>query len=244
MLEPTQGIVLRQVKYGDSSLIISVFTERFGLHAYMLKGIRSAKSKTNRAGLLQVCSLLDLIVDHRPGRQLQHIREFSPAYYYQKISEDIVRNAIAVFSAEVLGKLLPEGETMEDLFAFCQEYFTALDQLPLQDLANFPISFLIRCGRFLGYGITGTYSDEQPFLDAAEGAFCNKLPADAVPLMYDEARMLDELSQVELLSESASVKLSSASRAQILEWYIRFLQLHTQHMGDIRSLTVLRELLR
>src|SRR5438309_1134928 len=40
MIQKTKGIVLRSIKYGETSLIVSVLTELFGLQSYLVKGFR------------------------------------------------------------------------------------------------------------------------------------------------------------------------------------------------------------
>ena len=45
MLHKTKGIVLGHVKYGESSLIIHVYTEKFGIQSYIENGVRKAKAK-------------------------------------------------------------------------------------------------------------------------------------------------------------------------------------------------------
>src|SRR6476661_3747757 len=106
MLQTTRGITLRSVKYGETSLICSIFTETYGIQSYHLKGVRAVKARSNRAGLLQPATLLDLVVDHRPQKNLQHVREFHPAYIYCSLQEEVVKNSIALFSVELLLKLL------------------------------------------------------------------------------------------------------------------------------------------
>ena len=40
----TKGIVLHQVKYSESSIIVKVYTELFGLRSFIFKGVRKKKS--------------------------------------------------------------------------------------------------------------------------------------------------------------------------------------------------------
>lgn len=243
MLEPTRGIVLRQLKYGETSLILTVFTERFGVHAYMLKGVRTARAKTHRAGLLQVGALLDLVVDHRPGRQLQQVREFTPNYFPQKMQEDVARNSISVFCAEVLQKLLPEAEPMPDLFEFCHEFMIFLDTLPISEIANFPVYFLIRCGRFLGYAVQGRYTPDDHCADAIEGSFSARPGTAETSLMDEEAAALDSLLQADSFDRVSHIVLSGTMRYRLVNWYVQFLHVQTQHMGRPRSLEILRAIL-
>ena len=89
MVVPTRGIVLRSIKYGETSLISSIFTEVYGVQSYLIQGVRSAKTKTKKAGLLQPAMLLDIEADQKPQRNLQRIRDFSTAHIYRTVHEDI-----------------------------------------------------------------------------------------------------------------------------------------------------------
>ena len=43
MTHKTKGIVFRTVKYGETSLVVTVYTEFFGVQTYMVNGARSTK---------------------------------------------------------------------------------------------------------------------------------------------------------------------------------------------------------
>jgi len=45
MLHKIRGIVIKYIKYGDTSIIVNIFTEAFGLQTYIVNGARSKKSK-------------------------------------------------------------------------------------------------------------------------------------------------------------------------------------------------------
>lgn len=243
MLLTTKGIVLRAVKYGETSLIVSVFTEALGLHSYMLKGIRSEKNKTKRTGLLQVGSLLLLSVEHKPNRQLQHVKEFQPAHIYLSLQEEIVKNSVAVFSVELLSRLLPQAETMDDLFQFVYDYYLSIDAAPVAIIANYPIYFTIQCGKYFGYNVLGNYSIHTPYLNANEGVFASMPPSMGVQLLDEDVLAIADFLSVESTEQLHHIKLNAASRNRILDWYIEFLQHHTQHLSNLRSLEILRAIL-
>jgi DNA repair protein RecO (recombination protein O) len=87
-LHKTKGIVLRVVKYGETSLVVTIFTELFGVQSYMVNGVRtSTKKGTGKANLFQPTAILDLIVYHNELKHLNRIREFKwhymyPAYFF------------------------------------------------------------------------------------------------------------------------------------------------------------------
>src|SRR5690349_14399658 len=99
MITTTQSIVLRSIKYGETSLISTHFTRIYGVQAYLVQGVRSpsAKGRSSRAGLLQPASLLEITAYHKPGGNLQRLKEFSPAVIYQSIHEEVIKNSVALF---------------------------------------------------------------------------------------------------------------------------------------------------
>ena len=243
MLVKTKAIVLRSIKYGDTSLIVNLFTEQAGLQSYMLKGVRSDKLKHKRTGLLQIASLLEIVAEHKPNRQLQHIKEFQPAYIYQTVQEEIVKNTIATFSVELLQKLLPKEEAVEDFFQFVYHYFTLLDNAKNIAIGNFPLFFSIQCGKHLGYHVLGNYSEQTPYLNAMEGVFSSQPSSFSSGLSDDDVRVLGQLFQESDIEKVQGMLLNAPIRNRLLDWYIQFLQHHTQHLGTLRSLDILRTIL-
>jgi DNA repair protein RecO (recombination protein O) len=243
MLEKTNGIVLRSVRYGETSIVATIFTEVYGVQSYMVQGVRSSRQSQNRAGMFQPGTMLSLVVYHHVSKHLQRIREFHPAYIYTDLQENVVKNSVALFSVEVLLRLLPENAPLPSLFTHVQDYFITLDKLSLKQVANFPLFFVIQCSRELGYELNGNYSKETPYLNLQEGGFTDHPPVAPPYATDDEARALDRLLGMDDYNAIADVELSGDMRLKLIDWFISFLQLHTQHMGSIRSLSVLRTIL-
>ena len=243
MLQKTRGIVVRSIKYGETSLIINIFTEQYGLCAYMVQGVRSNQKKNMRTGLLQVSSLLDFVADHKPNRNLQHIREFQAAYIYKSVQEEIIKNSIATFSVELLQRLLPQEEVMPDLFRFAYHYFISLDKAATSSVANYPLFFIIQCGKHLGYNVLGNYSAQTPYLDSIEGTFSSHPPVAGLSLLDNDVPAINQLINIESIEQLADIPMNAAMRNRLLDWYIQFLQHHTQHLSGLKSLEILRIIL-
>jgi len=64
MLHHTEGIVLGSLKYKESSLIVKIFTNAFGMQSYVVNGVRSSKSQ-GKTALYQPLTLLDMVVYHK-----------------------------------------------------------------------------------------------------------------------------------------------------------------------------------
>ena len=122
MIHSTKGIVLRTVKYGETSVIASIFTELFGIQSYMVNGARTS-GKTSKAHFFQPASILEMQVYHNDLKNLQRIKDLKWSVLYKNIFSDITKNSVALFMVELLQKNLKQPETNEDLFEFCEDAF-------------------------------------------------------------------------------------------------------------------------
>src|ERR1700694_4166459 len=111
MIHKTKGIILRTVKYGETSLVVTVFTELFGLQSYLVNGVRAAVKKgTPKAALFQPSAILELVAYHNELKNLQRLKEFRWAYLYRHLLSDVRKNAVALFMIELLTKCLKQPE--------------------------------------------------------------------------------------------------------------------------------------
>ena len=67
MDDTIEGVVLQSLRYGDTSLIVRVFTRNFGLKSYMVKGAFNRNAK-NRAALFQNLNLIQLCGGGKPNK--------------------------------------------------------------------------------------------------------------------------------------------------------------------------------
>src|SRR5690606_32821017 len=122
MLHKTRGIVFRFTRYGETSIIVNVFTETFGLQTYIVNGVRS-KSSRNKIALYQPLTLLDLVVYHRPQANINRIREIKCLYAYRTLTTDVRKSAIAMFLNEVLNKVVKDESHAREIGNFLIESF-------------------------------------------------------------------------------------------------------------------------
>ncbi len=243
MLQHTRGIVLRSVKYGESSLITAIFTEHFGVQSYLVQGVRSSKSRNNKAALLQPASLLELVAYQKEQKNLQRLKEFQTAHIYASMQEEVVRNSVALFSVELLLRLLPEHAPQPELFNACFEYFIQVDRMPIDQLGNLPLWFVIYCSDALGYELKGNHSTETPHLHLQEGGYSDHPPISRPFVSEEDGKALSDLLKVDDLNEVWKVSMHASMRYRLLDWYLEFLHQHSQHLGTIKSLPVLRAIL-
>ena len=243
-LHKTKGIVLRTVKYGETSLIVTIFTELFGVQSYLVNGVRtSTKKGSGKANLFQPAAILDLIVYHNELKHLNRIKEFKWAHLYQHIFSDVPKNAVALFMVELLTKCLKQPEHNADLFHFCEDAFIHLDESSETVMANFPLFFALHMPAFFGFRISDHYSAKNSILDMQEGTFVSERPHHPHFLEGKQAEVTNELLRVMQPVELEQIKLNHDFRRQLLFTYETYYALHIQDFGKMKTLPVLREVL-
>lgn len=244
MLHKTKGIVLRVVKYGEASLIVSIYTELFGMQTYIVNGVRRAGKKGHgRANLFQPSSILDLVVYQNDLSNLQRLREFKWNYLYQTLQFDIRKNTVTLFMVELLQKTLKQPEHNEQLYYFMEDAFIHLDRSSDQAVANFPLFFALHLSFFSGFRITDNYSSGKCILDLQEGNFVADYPSHPRFLEGQLSYITSQLLKIRVPSELEQLSLNAEIRRNLLQAYQDFYALHIQDFGSMRSIKVLQEIL-
>jgi len=243
-LHKTKGIVLRTVKYGETSIIVTIFTELFGIQSYLVNGVRtSTKKGTGKASLFQPTAMLDLVVYHNELKQLNRIKEFRWGYLYQHILSDVRKNTVALFMVELLTKCLKQPEGNPDLYHFTEDIFIKLDECHTAVMANLPLFFALHLPFHFGFRISDNFSEENRWLDLQEGSFVSEQPHHPYFLEGKQAAVTSQLLKVMQPGELEEIKLNHDFRRNLLFVYETYYALHIPDFGTMKTLPVLREVL-
>lgn len=243
VVHKTKGIVLRNVKYGETSLIVTIFTELFGVQSYIVNGVRQISKKGSaKANLFQPSSILDLVVYKNEFAGLQRIKEFKWGHLYQHILSDVWKNAVALFMIELLTKSLKEPESNPDLFNFTEDALLHLDEASPTVAANIPLFFALHLPVFFGFRIHDEYSEEKHYLDLLEGTFTDVQPIHSNFLEGREAEVVSYILKVLQPKDLAHLQLNQDFRRRLLHWIEVYYAMHIPEFGTMRTLPVLREI--
>jgi DNA repair protein RecO (recombination protein O) len=215
MLHKTRGVVFRFTKYGESSIIVNIFTDLFGLQSYIVNGVRSRTAK-NRIALYQPLTLLDLVVYHRENANINRIKEVKCLYPYQSIHLDIRKSGVALFINEIINKTIKEESHAEELCDFMIKSFLTLDQL------NFHLRFLLKLSRHLGFG---AYNTNEILGVRLVDASTEQLMASLIETDYGD-----------------TLTITNPQRRELLDILLRFYSDHVA-LGEIRSVPILRDVI-
>ena len=241
MIHTTKGIVLRTIKYGETSVIASIFTELFGIQSYIVNGVRT-QSKTSKAHFFQPSSILEMQVYHNELKNLQRIKDLRWSYIYKHILSDVTKNSVALYMIELLQKCLKQPEVNADLFHFCEGAFIQLDIASKGMTANFPIYFAIQLAHFFGLSITDNYSEERNYFNINEGTFTQKPSANENVLETDVSYYFSQLLKVLQPAELEEIKINRNIRKTILHALENFYIFHIDEFSIMKTLPILHEL--
>lgn len=218
MLHKTKGIVFKFFKYSDTSIIVKIFTARFGLQTYIVNGVRSKKSK-NKIALFQPLTLLDLVVYHNPARDINRISELKCSIPFQTVHSQMPKTAVTIFLSEIMYKSIKEEDEAEEMFEFIASSISLFDHLT-EHFQNFHLQFLLKLTRYLGFAVE--LND---------------------PVFYSlDSKERNKLEQLNTLPYEQWVDISNAERRKYLDLIVRFYKRHIESIHEINSIKILQEL--
>jgi DNA repair protein RecO (recombination protein O) len=240
MLHKTRGIVLKTTTYSESSVVVQVFTEKFGIQSYLINGVKKPKAKIPM-NMLQPLHLLEMVVYHKQNTQIQRISEARLMPMFKTIPYDVIKSTIVQFLNEVLYKSIRQQHVDEHLFEYLYNAISWFDET--EELSvNFHLSFLMKLTRFLGFAPRPQGRPDQKYFDLQDGNFTSLVPLHPYFASSDEGNALMLLLETSF-HKNYEIKFSNAYRRSLLDKILIYYQLHTASFGQVKSHQILEEVL-
>lgn len=241
MLIKTEGIVIYKVKYSETSLVVHLLTKELGVKAFMIKGLRSKKSKTSVA-LFDYMNMIDVVASQRSGSELLTIREvgFSSDSGFQSL--DIHKNTILLFIADFIHKILTNPGTDVALYQFVNHsvnYFVHSER----KIPDFHLWFITRFAAFLGINPIDNYEAHCSIFSIPQARFIPiSLPVEGT-FTASSSRMLHHY--LNLSAEHCGENMEPLnSRNQYLEEMLFYYRFHLEHFSGLKSHEILKSVFR
>ena len=239
MIIKTSGIILRTVKYSETSIISDIYTREKGLRSYIVSGVRTQKAKVS-AGLMQVMSLVDLVAYDRADKKLNRITEIKAAHVYTSLPFDVIKSSVGIFIAEVIRRAIRESEENTELFDFLFSIFQYLDETK-NSFANLHLSFLIEFSNYLGFQPHTENEDKNAVFDLKEGIFTSETVGHPQFLSEKLSQILRGVISTNW-KNSHSLNITREERRQLLNELINYYRLHIDNFPEINSIKILQEI--
>ena len=236
MIRKTEAIVLNTRKFGDSSLICTLYTKLYGRKNFLIKGYRSAKSQ-KRHSYFQPMSIIEVVFYHKEGRELQLITESASRHYFHRLQTDPLRITLGMVVVEMFYlSVREEAERNDALFGFLASVLVTLDEWE-DKLIHVFIWFMLHLTRYLGFfpRQEEALDAEVPlYFDLREGLFQSAPSARASDVL------LRDFSTMNLL-ECRDLRFSNADKKEMVSSLLQYYQLHVEGFRVPESLKILEQ---
>lgn len=231
MYHPTNAIVLSSIKYGDSSRILRCYTREFGLVGYLVSSVNSKKSIV-KPGMLLPLTQLSLVATYKAKGTLERIKDAGIHRQNGNMHQYPVRNALALFLAELLSKSIKEESPNPEKFDFiaenCQILATQAEISP-----HFHLQFMAQLTTYLGFAPNFGVPQNHTYFDLAEGIFTAARPLH--PYFMDKSV---SAGFVQLFS-GEKVQLPKKLRQALMQDLLQYYRIHIAEFGQLKSVEVL-----
>lgn len=237
MIFESRGIVFRNQKYKESSVILDVYTASHGMLTFIVNGVRKSKSRFSPSSV-QIMSLIDLSGYYKNERSLQRIKDIKLAYLYKSLPFDVIKASVGTFMIELARKCLKEESANPELFEFIFTRFKALDDLK-EGLSVFHLNYMIELAHYLGIL---PHLEEVPagtlFFDLLNGELVELAPYHGNYLGPSDSQLflkgLQGIDQGDLTKEE---------RRSFIRLMLKYYEMNIPNLGKIHSHEILETVL-
>ena len=249
----TDAIVVRSLNYGESDKILTFFTRDFGKVRGIAKGARRSRKRFQNA--LGLFSHLRLIFFDREGMGLMRVESCDISHSFPRIREDLKKICYGNYYLELINEMAGERERNSDAFDLLLSFLLTLETMAPQEgqLRMFEARMLSLFGYRPGMRRCGVckrdWEDlkENPFLffSIERGTLvcgrCSNIGNNLIPLSLGTARLIEEISQMEL-ARIQRIKFTTQALSESRELLPKFI---LYHLGkELKSLQALETISR
>ena len=221
-IQKAEGIILRRIKYSETSLIVTLYTREYGKIGLIAKGARNPKSKF--VGSLEPASCVSIIYYHKEGRDLQMLSEVDSMRSNSSIINSIRKIAVAFAIVNLIDSVVTESESNEDIFDLLKESLLALNdrEIDIPILWYFEINLL----RQIGFEID---------VDNPEGI------GKGERLKGEALELFEQLEDIDL-SEMKAEQFTRGTFKKINRFFEKYFEYHIEGMKQTKALSFVKEL--
>lgn len=250
MIVKTDAIILRSMKYGETSKILTLYTRDFGRMGVIVKGARSATSKFGAA--LDIMSHSSVVMYKKEQRDLQLLTQADLIRQYRGIIDHADRLMYGFVLLEYISATVHGEEAHEELYTVLEQSLSTLDSSDTTP-AVVLLHYLLRLIHALGLGLDVrhcvhcradlsevTSRDQATFSDSQGGFFCGSCRpyTDGKRVRPETLEALRALDGHPLMHTTTLQLTTHAAKEglQLLQGHCAF---HMPEMRQVKSLHLL-----
>ena len=227
------AITLTYIKYGESSIVSKIFTKEKGLQTFMVKGVRSKKSK-KKISYFEPLRLLTVDAKYTNTKSMHYVEEINIVHATENSIDKINRNFIAYFIAEICSKVLQDNEHNHDLFDYL--WILSIKLFNSEKInPNFAIIFLLDLSKFLGF-YPSIENLEQSFFAIKNSYTEIKRKKNEEDYFNQKSNFLKEIIR------GKKIIIPQKIRSEILKDFLKYYKLNYYNLDNVTSHLIIEEL--
>jgi DNA repair protein RecO (recombination protein O) len=238
----TRGFIIRKIPYGDNSAILKIYTEEEGLLTFMAHGMQ--RKKGGNAPLSQLMNFVELVYyPSGANSEIHRLKEIQPVHGFAGIQQNPVKIQVLLFSAELLNHLLQERAPDPELFSLLNTFYDSLNREDV--FVHQPLWFLLQLMKNQGLAPHLNMDEQWAGFSPETGSMIPKdtlLPHEKF-LSLEGSRLAKELLQTQA-DNIKSISSKAEVRHETLDSMALFCEMHLLHGKKLRSIEIIREVLR
>ncbi|CAI8274442.1 MAG: DNA repair protein RecO [Bacteroidetes bacterium MED-G17] len=161
MLVKGRGIVIKNITYGETSLISKILLQNEGLKTFLVNGVRSKKSKFKPA-YFQLFTLLELDYYQKESTNFLRIKEIKPDPLLHGLQANVKKILLIQRMVEFINNILLDNLSEPKSFDWLKKYILYVNDHEVHPPALY-LHFLIKSGEILGISLENLPEDQNSF---------------------------------------------------------------------------------
>ncbi len=226
MIARTEAIVLRSMRYRETSKIVTLYTLSFGKVSVIAKGARETKSRFGAS--LEPMTHISSLFYKKPHRELHLLSQAEIVEEYRRLHTEYERMRVGYAIIELLQAVMHGEEEHPDVFHLTAAALRALET-GTKNFPNVLYCYQVQLAGHLGFamafdacGSCGTPVDERtsgrlgfnPMMGTILDEACGGNEQRWIPVSLSTARILQRYSRI-TPDASMSIEMNGASRSEI-----------------------------
>jgi DNA repair protein RecO (recombination protein O) len=237
MIFESKGIVFRNQKFKESSVILDIYTESHGLLTFVVNGVRKSKARISPSSV-QLMSIVDVSGYYKNERSLHRVKDLKLSFLYESLPFDVIKASVGTFMIELSRKCIKEESANPDLFQFLVSSFKALDSIN-KGLSVFHLNFMINLAHYLGIlPHLEDVPEGELFFDLIHGELVQLAPYHGNYLGPQESQLFLKGLQGINIGD-----LSKEERRSFIRLMLKYYEMNIPNLGKIHSHEILETVL-
>ena len=249
-LEKHRAVVVRTIKYSETSKIVTLYSLKTGLLKVIAKGVR--KSTSHLSGILEPLNIVEVVFYHNPNRELHTLSQAEIIYSPNQLRHDAEDTLLALACCEMITRVQMLHDENAEVYRLLEGVIAAFNSSKPATRRIYFLTFQLQLLRAVGLepdlsrcSSCKTQHNTRWYFDFKQAALkCEKCSDNLSrqDVLHEKLRAaLGYLLRVEITQIPEPERLILYQK-NIYHFLTQFYKYHLEEMLNLKSLAVLQKM--